>query len=219
MSAAATTTSRWAGVPAEDRRAARRALLLDAAFELLGTDGDAATSVRAVCHAAQLNPRYFYESFDDLDALLVALFDQLMGELTGAVLASVAEVVEDPAASTRAGIETIVRYVSDDPRRARVLFVEALGNEAIARRRIETVHAVAQFVERTAAQQFGAPPPGERIGAMAASLLVGGFGELLVSWLDGRLDVSREQLVADTTELFLGTAATAAAIAERRAGC
>ena len=28
--------------------------------------------MRAVCQAAQLNPRYFYESFEDLDGLVVA---------------------------------------------------------------------------------------------------------------------------------------------------
>ena len=61
------------------RRAERRELLVDAAFELLGTDGWNGTTVRGVCQAAHLNPRYFYESFDGLESLLLAVFDDLMG--------------------------------------------------------------------------------------------------------------------------------------------
>src|SRR5690606_10883397 len=41
--------TRWAGVPPEDRRAERRSLLLDAGFDLLGSEGWAGTTVRAVC--------------------------------------------------------------------------------------------------------------------------------------------------------------------------
>ena len=37
--------------------------------------------MRAVCQGARLNPRYFYESFDDLDALVVAVYDRVVDEL------------------------------------------------------------------------------------------------------------------------------------------
>src|SRR5690606_34519492 len=81
--------SRWAGVAPEDRRAERRALLVQAAFELLGTEGWQATTVRAVCQRAALNPRYFYESFHDLDELLVAVYDAVLDELRTAVLTAI----------------------------------------------------------------------------------------------------------------------------------
>src|SRR5579872_7202432 len=68
---------RWRGVEPDARQAARRQRLLDAAFELLGTEGLTATTVRGVCARAGLHTRYFYESFADVDALVVALFDQL----------------------------------------------------------------------------------------------------------------------------------------------
>jgi len=41
--------TRWAGVPLSDRRAERRALLVDAAYRLFGDEGESAVSVRAVC--------------------------------------------------------------------------------------------------------------------------------------------------------------------------
>lgn len=198
--------------------AERRALLLDAALELLGTEGWSGTTVRAVCHGARLNPRYFYESFDDLDALVVAVYDRLVDELRAAVRAAVAVAGDDRRAQVRAAVDTTTRFVDDDRRRARVLYVEALGNEALNRRRLETGFAIASFVEADAVERHGRPPKGEQVGRITASVLVGGFSELLVAWLDGRIPVTREQLVDDATELFVGLGDTAARIAAGRTG-
>ena len=209
--------TRWVGLSADDRRAERRELLVDAAFELLGTEGWSGTTVRAVCQAARLNPRYFYESFEDLDGLVVAVYDRLVTELGNHVMAAVAKAGDDPRDQIRAAIANIVSYVDEDRRRARVLYVEALGNEALNRRRIETAHQLVSVVELAGAERHGPPPPGEHIGRLAAAILVGGAGELVVAWLDGRIDVSRDQLVDDATELFLAIGEAAAKLAANRA--
>jgi AcrR family transcriptional regulator len=209
--------TRWRGVPPADRRAARRDLLLDAALELLGTHGWAATTVRGVCHAARLNPRYFYESFDDLDALAVALYDRLVEELAGQVRAAVDAAGRDRRAQLRAAIEHTVRFVDEDRRRGQVLYVEALGNEALNRRRVETGLALVEAVERDAAERHGPRPPGVATGRMSAAVLVGGFSEVLVAWLDGRIAVSRERLIDDATDMFVALGDATAAIAARRA--
>jgi AcrR family transcriptional regulator len=208
--------TRWAGIPAADRRAARRDLLLDAALELLGTEGWAATTVRGVCRAARLNPRYFYESFDDLDALAVALYDRLVGELAEQVKAAVDVAGHDRRAQLRAAVECTVRYVDDDRRRGRVLYVEALGNEALNRRRVETGLALVEAVERDAAERHGPLPPGVATGRLSAAVLVGGFSEVLVAWLDGRITVPRQRLIDETTELFVALGDATAAIVARR---
>lgn len=209
--------TRWVGLPPSDRRAERRMLLLDAALELLGTEGWSGTTVRAVCHQARLNPRYFYESFEDLDALVVAVYDRLIAALGAAVLAAVAAAGDDPGDQTRAALRCIIDFVDEDPRRGRVLYVEALGNEALNRRRIETAHLLVATVEEHAAATQGALPPGEPIGRIGAALLVGGAGELIVAWLDGRIDVDRDQLVDDATELLLAMGEAAARLAAGRA--
>ena len=206
--------TRWAGVPADERRAGRRELLLDAAFELLGTEGWSATTVRAVCTQAQLNFRYFYESFADLDELLVALYDRLVAELGEQVLAAMDAAGDEPAARLRAAIDRILAYVADDARRGRILYVEALGSEPLNRRRLDTAHAVVAAVEEQGARTRGAGDAG--VGRIAAAILVGGLSELVVAWLDGRIDVPRERLVDDATELFIGLGAAASGIAARR---
>lgn len=203
-------------MPPADRRAERRTLLLDAAFHLLGTEGWPGTTVRAVCQAARLNPRYFYESFDDLDALVVAVYDRLVGQLGRAVRDAVGAAGDDAGAQTRAAVDRIVAFVDEDRRRARVLYVEALGNEALNRRRIETGHALVAAVEQHSIDHHGPPPPGEQIGRIGAAVLVGGTSELVLAWLDGRIHVGRDQLVDDATALFLALGEAAAAVAAER---
>ena len=216
-SASASPRTSWAGIPAEDRRAARRARLLDTTFDLLGTDGWSATTVRGVCQAAQLNPRYFYESFADLDALFVAVYERTVEQLATAMATAVEAAGPDPAVQTRQAIDATVRFVDQDRRRGRVLYVEALGNEALNRRRQEAGFALIDVIARDSAQRHGGLAPGEAIGRIGAAILVGGFSELLASWLQGRIDVTPDQLVDDATALFLALGETAAAIATRRA--
>ena len=189
---------------------------MDATFQLLGTEGWSGTSVRAVCQGARLNPRYFYENFADLDALVIAVYDRVVEELAAVVLAALRSAAPDPAAQLRATLGATVGFVDDDRRRARVLYVEALGNEALNRRRIDTGHAVATFVQDFSRDRHGPPPEGEHVGALAASILVGGLSELIVAWIEGRVESSREQLIDDATILFLALGEAAARIATTR---
>src|SRR5207302_1682855 len=89
---------RWTGMSLADRKSERRRLLLRAGFELLGGEGWSATTVRAVIERAGLNPRYFYESFTDLDEFVVAVYDQVVGEARDVVVAALSESASDPEA-------------------------------------------------------------------------------------------------------------------------
>jgi AcrR family transcriptional regulator len=182
---------------------------------LLGTEGAAATTVRAVCHNAELNARYFYESFDDIDALLVAVYDHVVAGLAQAIEA--APLPEGtPLEQARAGIDVIVRFVDEDRRRARVLYVEALGNEALARHRLATGRVAVDTLEQRAVEAAGSWPAGERVGLIGASMLVGGLSEVLLEWIDGRIDVDRDQLVDDLAVLALALGEATERIARQR---
>jgi AcrR family transcriptional regulator len=209
---------RWVGLSPDDRRACRRRLLLDAGFGLLGTEGWSGTTVRAVCDGARLNPRYFYESFDDLDSLVVAVYDQIIDELRVALVAALDAAPPDMPSQMHAAVEATVRFVDEDRRRGRVLYVEALGSEALNRRRIAAGHDLTSFIVSDAAARRGAGPAGEQIGMITASVYVGAFSEVLVAWLDGHIDVGREQLIDDLAALFLGVheAATEVAVTRNR---
>lgn len=195
----------------------RRALLLDAGLDLIGGEGWSATTVRAVCGRAQLNPRYFYDAFEDLDALLVAVYDRTVEELRDLVTEVAARHEEGTEAQTHAVIDAIVGFVDDDRRRGRVLFTEAIGNEKLNRRRLFIGAQLVSFVEQGASERSG-PAVGETIQGELAAIMVSGFAGLLQAWFDGRVRSSRKRLVDDTTALFLvmGAEATRIAAARRR---
>src|SRR3954449_12411995 len=146
----------YGGVSADERLQVRRQRLMDAALELMGTEGWSGTSVRAVCREAGLTPRFFYESFGDLDALAVAVFDEITVHATAAILDAVADAPPEPAAQAHAAIATFVDELTQDPRRARVGFAEALGNEALARRRLQAMRAMAQLIAEHGRRAYGA---------------------------------------------------------------
>ena len=185
------TRGRYGGVEAAQRIATRRAQLIEAALELLGTDGWPVTTVRGICAHAKLTPRYFYESFEDLDAILLAVFDEIAAEGAAAVLAAVGAAEPDARAKSRAAIGAFIELLTDDPRKARVLFIEAMGSEPLARRRL-----------RPSACSPGSWPsrPGRSMGShetdplveLTALMLAGGLAEALLAWLDGSLGVTRE---------------------------
>jgi AcrR family transcriptional regulator len=206
-------------MPLAERRAERRSLFLDAAFDLLGSEGWSATTVRAVIERTGLNPRYFYESFGGLDELVVAVYDQVVEQLGDVVVAALgpADVATDAESQVRAVVQATVDFVDEDRRRGRVLYAEGLGNEALNVRRLEAGHAVVAFIEQYAAERGTAPDTGDPIGRVGAAVLVGGFSRLLTDWLDGRIAETKATLVDDATELFLALGDAAGEIARHRA--
>jgi len=212
------TPNRWRGIPLDERQAERRRILVDTAFDLLGTIGVAGTTVRGVCEAAGLNPRYFYESFDDLDDLLVAVFDRTAeGGLEVILQAVAATRGGEPLTTTRAVMDGFLRFITDDPRRAQVLYVAGLGNEALARRRLDAMLGMADLFSSGGASGTEPPPgPGDPVVKVAASMVVGGMSELVITWLEGRVDMTLDQLIDDASILFVALGEAAAGVAESR---
>jgi AcrR family transcriptional regulator len=206
---------RFSGLPAAVRKEERRRLLLDSAFHLMGTAGLEAMTVRAVLEGARLNPRYFYESFADTDELAVGVYDRVVEELGAAVWGALVAAGDVPAEQLRAVVAATVEFVDADRRRGRVLYAAGLGNEPLNRRRAETAGMVVAFVEDHAADR-----PSDRaargVSRAATSVLVGGFNQLLVDWLAGRIPVERDELVDDATALFLALGDGVAAVTSAR---
>ena len=206
----------YRGLSAEDRRARRREQLLDAGLDLLGTEGWSATTMTAVCARAGLTERYFYESFSDREALLVAVFDRVAAEAADAVLAAIEGAPHEARPRSRAAIAAFVELMTEDPRKGRVAFVEALGSEALTRRRYETIRAFAALLAAQAREFYGMPEGDDQLVELTSFMLVGGLAEALMAWLGGELETSREQLIEDSTDLFVATGEAAVAIARGR---
>ena len=177
--------TQWAGVALNDRRAQRRKLLVECAFDLFGTEGEAGVSVRAVCRQAGLNSRYFYQSFADVDELLGAVYDRTAAQLAERVVADVDAAGQDPAARLRAGMRQVLRFCVTDPRRGRVLFTEARANATLAARRERAELILLDQVLQVETQaQPGVDPLELRV---RAALFTGAMVELALQWLGGSL--------------------------------
>jgi AcrR family transcriptional regulator len=200
------TPRTYGGVSGEDRVSGRREKLLEAGLELLGRDGWNATTVRAVCAEARLTERYFYESFANRDELLVAIFDRVAAEAATAVLEAVDAAPHDARAKSRAAIGSFVELLSDDPRRARAMLIESIGSPVLEHRREEWARSFAALLGEQARRFYGAESLSESDSELTSLALVGALSELLVAWLDGRLEVSKERLVEHCVELFVAAA-------------
>lgn len=198
-------TRSYGGVSAEDRRTQRRAALIAAALDIVGTRGHARMTVGGLCAAAGLNERYFYESFATLDDVLLAVYDDVLGELTAAILTAVAGAPDDAGAKARAAIAAAVELLTGDGRKARVLFVEPLAAPVLNARRADVSRAFVGLVVGQAHDFYGTAAA-LRVGSwadLAAAYLVGGFAETMAAWLRGELAVSRAELIERSTELFV----------------
>ncbi|MDT7729406.1 MAG: hypothetical protein QOI21_5982 [Actinomycetota bacterium] len=193
-----TTPSRtWAGTTLDDRKAARRAQLLETGLDLLGTEGPAAVSVRAVCRHAKLTERYFYESFTDREELVLAVYEHV-GALAHRALAEAVQEASDPAASAEAAVVSFVELMVDDPRKGRILLLAPMTDPALSQRGVELLPAFAELVRG----QLSSGDDLER--QMVAIGLVGALGNVFIAYLNGSLKVSRERLVSHCVRLVLG---------------
>lgn len=208
---------KWRGVEPDTRTAERRQRLIDAAITLLSTEGLGGTTVRAVCATSGLHNRYFYESFDDIDALLVAVFDQLSEAFLVYITDAADAAGEDPKDRLRAVMEAAVTVVEEQRDLVRILTVEATGSEALSRRRIRWLHGIAQMIETDTYRSYGNPPPGERIGAVSARFMAGGLAELFAAWVDGDLEGSAEELARDAVDVVLAFSESSREVARSRA--
>ncbi|HEX7323066.1 MAG TPA: TetR/AcrR family transcriptional regulator [Mycobacterium sp.] len=192
----------WRGQSAASRVAERRERLLAAGLESLGTVGWHATTVRGVCGGAGVGLRYFYESFPDLEALLIAVYDRLADELAAVVSSRIAQPGVAPQARVHAAFASTVDFIDEDPRRGRILFRETLANDALREHGAATVP---RFVSLVVAA-LGAEPSGtDRTGAtsrsLRASALSGALVTLFLDWQSGTLKATKQELVVYCTQL------------------
>lgn len=193
----------YGGVSAADRRAQRRRRLLDAGADVIRDRGLAGTSYRAVCREAGLTERYFYESFANVDELLVTVFDEALAAGVADVMAAVAEAPPEPRAAAAAAVGRFVDAVADDRLLSRLL-VESPAHPVLrTHRRTAMATFVDLMVQRgTELVRQPASPQEARTARHAATILAGGFHELLTDWLERGLTEPREEIVDSVVEVF-----------------
>ncbi|AXQ30000.1 TetR/AcrR family transcriptional regulator [Solimonas sp. K1W22B-7] len=115
------------GIAPEARQRERYERFMEAGLELFGTRGYHGVTVRELCAGAKLTERYFYESFKDREALFGAVYQRQVELLRARVLQNLQRHMPDAQAMTRVGLETFFQGLREDPRCARILFVDVLS--------------------------------------------------------------------------------------------
>lgn len=125
-----TVTRIYGGVDASLREEDRRKKLIEAGLESFGTKGYAKTNIKTICRLAGLTERYFYESFENKEDLLSAVYKELIDEQQRDAM----EILEDksslPIEAASRALKMFYQRFQQDPRRAQVQLFEILGVSA-----------------------------------------------------------------------------------------
>ncbi|MEO3876164.1 TetR/AcrR family transcriptional regulator [Nonomuraea sp. B12E4] len=191
----------YGGKTAEQRRAERRARLLDAGFALFGTQGYAATSVRALLREAGLQDRYFAESFAGMEELLAEVYDK-------AHEAAFEEIIDavDPGATLverlHQMVEANARKLETDPRYARVALIEVLGAGPLVEKHRQ--RGLRQYADAVASVLPQPQPQRGLDRTVVARALVAGVNGVFTDWLTNSPSLTREQIVEHAMLLVRG---------------
>ena len=121
----------YGGQSSGERQADRRERLIRAAIATYGEQGYRRTTVADVCRTAGLTPRYFYESFANSEALLIAAYKEVT-RIALDTLRAAASALEDaePEARLEAMLSAYYTLLRERPASARVFVAEMSGISA-----------------------------------------------------------------------------------------
>lgn len=189
----------------EERRRQRRARLVDAAVDMFARRGYHATSVDALCAAAGVSTRNFYEEFANKEAVMIDLYETLNQRALQAATQAL-KIHQDSPLRERiaAGLSGYLGTVTADSRWARVVLIESMTvSAAVEARRRATLEAFQALVtwEGQRLADDGAIPA--RDLTMVAVGAVGAVRELAIHAVTHD-DVDHDALVVEATNLILG---------------
>ena len=175
---------RYADKTPRQRRADRRARLLSAGLELFGVEGFRGVTIEALCAAASVSTRNFYEEFGSREALLIALHDEVNGSALRAVAAAIADVDgNDIAGRVRAGVGAYFGVMTSDRRWARIALVESVGVSAQAEEhRRAAVDSFVALIDSEARRLGAAGLIEQRDWHLTAVALAGALNGLVNTW-------------------------------------
>lgn len=183
------------------RLADRRRRLVEGGLDAFGTVGYFGTSIEALCAAAQVSNRSFYEHFASKEDLLLAVYDELLEDLHARVVAALSRRPMEFATGARAGLHAFVEALLEDDRKAQVVIVGLIGvSERCERRRRVALRSFAEVIA-VGIETFNPEVAGARNLPVLAMALVGATIETLIDWRSAPV-VPVEELLDELVHLF-----------------
>ncbi|WP_138519105.1 TetR/AcrR family transcriptional regulator [Limnobacter alexandrii] len=179
-----TPTRAYGGVAAEQRAEERRERLLAAALELFARQGYSRTTIEALCSEAKVTARHFYQLFDSREAILRALYDNIIADLRAGVLKAMSAPELNLSEQIPLAVSAMVQHYLEDARHARVGVLEVVGvSPQMEARRREAIHDMAGLIEAYLGSLVERGDLPKRNYHLVSVALVGGINELLAEWL------------------------------------
>jgi AcrR family transcriptional regulator len=175
------TVRQYGGHSAEERRLSRRERLIEAAIRVYGEAGYRNATVKAVCEAAELTERYFYESFESSEVLLMAAFETVSHRLIDCLDRIRADHTGSTDQRCHAVLRTYFQALKDDPVAARLFVLEiSRVGPAVDEAGAALLREFGELLSRTLAPEAGASAKG---GELVRAGVVGAVLEIAKVWI------------------------------------
>jgi AcrR family transcriptional regulator len=197
----------YRGLTLEQRTAERRERFLEAGLNVFGNEGFHAATVRKICKEAGLTDRYFYESYNSMEALLIEVYERCLQSIMMRVQSTLLTVnkTEAPDQLLR---ELLGHFFTEmeDPRVAKVCMFEAEGvsdrmhnlyNDYICRFVTILLSASQTYTDKW--------PLSDEESEVLGNAIVGGIIQATRNWALNDYHLSKESMIKGIIVMFLGT--------------
>lgn len=204
----AVRTRKFKGLDASQRQAERRTRLVAAGLQTFGHQGFQVSTVKDVCQQARLTERYFYESFGNREDLFAAVYQHCVDQLRASLVAALASVPKDPHAMVQAALRTLYRELREDPRMARILFIDVLSAHGdMDKHSLNAMMGFSDLLESYLALLTPQLTKAEVNASLISTGLVGAVVLLVMRWAVTGFKESIDDMVRNTAVLFEAMAA------------
>lgn len=201
---------KYAGESLENRQLRRRQQFMQAGLHLFGTQGYRKTTVRMLCAQAALTDRYFYESFESTEDLLVAVYEAQIEQVQQAVVQAATNVLfaQSPMQAIKTGLHAVFSLTSEQAW-GRVFWMEVLGVsprvDAVYVRTFNLFTDLVLMLTRHFYPNLQLSGDEERVVGMA---LIGAVGQSATYWMLGGYQQPLDTLVSGNARIFEGLVKT-----------
>lgn len=193
----------YAGQTASEREAGRRARLLAAIHDVVGTQGYGALKVERVCALASVSTRNFYTLYPNKEAAFVDLYADLTDQSVHRVLASLTETADRPmVVRVPAAFLAYLEPIFADARSARIQFVEVVGlSPQIEATRLRYRERLIELIEAEGAISVARNEVTDRDWRFVALALIGATTAIAPDWILRPQHKTFEQLERQLSDL------------------
>ena len=191
----------YAGKAPGERRADRRARLLDAGLQVFGTMTWDEAGITLICATARVGTRAFYEEFDSRESLLLEVASGIVENGVQVLRLALHAEPQTLAEAIAVGLNGFLGYVTSDPRRARVLYGAVPCAELLAGHRHDAARGLTGlFREQAPMLGISARALDNHLLALA---LTGAMSELMGFWVSQDPTPPLEATIEELATLLL----------------